>query len=372
MYNLYNNYIKIIQVIYNTYDILFFISWVKKRIIVNINCKIYRTIKNKIKKGGQIMSTIMNKKKIEIFKELQEYRFPEETIKYRQDINKYYIPDSELTKVFRQFVPVGFYNLKEQVVETEVKGATGVRCHLTLEILDDDGNITNIFEQDGYSEAIFPKNSERQTSHANNIAGAITDAWKRLLKNQFGLGEAQLELKNSEISAGGTIYVVSAKKNTAYGDKGTFLDISTEGRADLNRLAIFSNKTENFKKMFPTGIPSGTLISIFGYEKKDQRGNNQIIFTGFAGNSGQPAASQQTSMSVVTASNLVVTNGIGQMTASSDTGEVINLVFDRQGLDYLRNAGYLESFQNSGDKGFKFISKLEVQKEGSYLFKNFA
>ena len=53
MYNLYNNYIKIIQVIYNTYDILFFISWVKKRIIVNINCKIYRTIKNKIKKGGQ-------------------------------------------------------------------------------------------------------------------------------------------------------------------------------------------------------------------------------------------------------------------------------------------------------------------------------
>lgn len=335
------------------------------------------------------MAKINGKEIPEILKELAEVPVNSDWIKLREDVGKYYIPDDLLKKRFHELIPRGCYNLSVETEEVEVKGARGVKAHLEITLIDDEGILRNKYSMEGYAESIFPKvektvngetikvEGERQKNHGNTIASSITDAWKKLLKNIFGIGENQLNQVNGENGSGtGKVFTLTTKQGKTYGEKGTFLNVSVEG-SNATRLAIFSNKTSAFKKLYPDGIKANELIKIIGKENTDKQGNPQIIFEGFPADfkPGQALQNQTTTSGfvkrVVTTSNLQNVNGKMTINAVDENGEVLSLVFDESGINTLSQFGYLEGMKAQGELGYKFGMLAVKNADNSFLFKEF-
>lgn len=226
--------------------------------------------------------TINGKTITEVITELGK-DFPDTAIKVREYDNVVYIPERELRNRLDAVIGIEHYNEEyTEPVYTQVKGTYGISTVGRLEILDDDFKPVMVKTCVGASSITFPKISktdeqgkdikveaETTNSFANDSMAACQDAFKRICK-KLGMGVRQLEEAKK-----GKMYELVVAADRSYGNKGTYVDCGSI------TLAIFSNKAECAKKVFPNGFKKGDRLFVYGKEN-EYNGKPQLIFESFA------------------------------------------------------------------------------------------
>lgn len=261
------------------------------------------------------MSKTINGKPItKIMEELQA-DFPEDVIQTRSYDGIPYMSADILRNRLDEVVGVGHYNelySDAEVVQVKESYATKVKCR--LEFLDDDFEVCLVKEANGGSNIAFPKDDNKDElsktqSLPNDVYAAGTDAFKKICKNLLHIGERQIEKAKN-----GVAYAIKINSLKAYGANifgyGTLQ--SEEGEKQYN-IAIFKSEVEAFKKAYgDIDSAKGKVITFYGKEGTDPKGNPQLVFKKVAksdtpsapkSQATQPAKTQQTPKTEPTASS---------------------------------------------------------------------
>lgn len=222
------------------------------------------------------MSRTINGKSLkEVFEELRT-PLDERLIKKRFDGFFYFDIDAYRAKL-ESVVGVDHFNEMYDAAKVEkLEESYVIHSRCVLEFLDDNYEVICRKSACGATNVEFPKDkdtNERLTTSStiyNDIYNSNVDAFKRICKNQFHIGEEQIAAKNA-----GTLYTgsVSNFKGT---DKGHYFGTITLEDGKKVNLAVFKNSAESFIAAY-TDKPS--KISFYGDMGQDKRGNDQIVFS---------------------------------------------------------------------------------------------
>lgn len=249
------------------------------------------------------MSKTINGKSIkEIFAEL-EAPLPESAIEIRDYDKMPYISIDTYRQRIDEVLGRDHYNelYTEPNIE-RIKNTYGITVICKLEILDDDYNViirkecaggkdisfANLTEPDSkdskkvtyrYDEDGEKITAKTALAFGNDIACACQEAFKNICK-RLNIGTTQLEAakEEKERRARGTEYTITFTKDTNYGEKGMFCDISCKEAPDYKRLALFASDMKKIKAIHPEGYKKEETICILATKGTDNRNNPQLVF----------------------------------------------------------------------------------------------
>lgn len=334
--------------------------------------------------------TINGKKITEVIAELGK-DFPDGAIKVREYDNIPYIPERELRNRLDEVLGIEHYNEEyTEPVYTQVKGTYGISTVGRLEILDDEFKPIMVKTCVGASSITFPKisktdeqgkevkvESNTTNSFANDSMAACQDAFKRICK-KLGMGVRQLEEAKK-----GKVYELVVAYDRSYGNKGTYVDCGSI------TLAIFSNKVESAKKIFPNGFKKGDRLFVRGREN-EYNGKQQLVFESFDESQQAKAASeptkqtdaQKTPQSKAAPTSKETVSGItvelnlsGEIVQKKNqymvgcvntaTGEIGRLFFSEENQKKLEASGFWVTMKNEALKDAGITIRIVANQKGT-------
>lgn len=229
------------------------------------------------------MKKINGKEIKKIFEELAA-DLPVDAIEIRDYDKMPYISATVMRQRLNDVVGAEHYNEEytEPVIE-QAKDTLVVKTKCTVTLLDDDFEPIIVKVSSGGSTIAFPKVDKTDengntvkvpgttsSTIPNDFDSACQDAFKRVCKKCFLIGEKQLrEMKEPK----SLCIKLNKKFNEA---KGHLFGGGIFDGKQYN-LAIFKNSIDSFKAAFPNA-KEGDEIWIQGDISKDPKGNDQIIF----------------------------------------------------------------------------------------------
>lgn len=220
--------------------------------------------------------TINGKSLKEVFDELRT-PLDERLIQRRSHDGFYYFDIGAYRAKLESVVGIDHFNEMYDAAKVEkLEDSYVIHSRCVLEFLDDNYEVICRKSACGATNVEFPKDkdtNERLTTSStiyNDIYNSNVDAFKRICKNQFHIGEEQIAAKNAKPVFTGTVSNFNRTDNGHY-----FGTITLEDGRKVN-LAVFKNSAESFISAY-TDKPS--KISFYGDMGQDRRGNDQIIFS---------------------------------------------------------------------------------------------
>lgn len=296
-----------------------------------------------------------------------------------------YITVDTYRKQLDTVVGVDHYNeYYTEPVVVQTKNTYGIMLKGTIELLDDNyepvlrkecagattvnfANLTGVENRPLTDENGEKLQVNNATNFANDVKMACQDAFKSICR-KFLIGEAQL--KKAKM---GHVYNITFLHTTSYVEKGLFADVKCDD-PEVKRFAVFKNKMEQLKNVYPNGFMKGQKIAVYGSKKEDKRGNLQIIFEKLA-ESNPSAESQKVTVTATTAS--AVTDIAGKnlncvtiCIKENDTAVSSMLYFNAQSMEIMKKHGKWDDFYNNAANGITLTFYAE-KKGNNYLFLDF-